>query len=512
VLLDRAPERPGDRRRAPSEATRALLGLAAILLAAAAIAVPAVLLLGGEPPPKVEPTRVAAAGRDASGAARLDPFAFQPDRRPEFELRAATGLAHILYARSPGGVVASAERTARFRDEIEAAVGGTPVSPELLEAMVFLESAGRPQVIAGGDPEAAAGLTQIVASTGIELLGMEIDLGRSKRLTRRAAMASNRGDEELVRRLRERRAEVDPRFDPEHALAGAMRYLEIARARFGREDLAVASYHMGIGNLEGVIRAYAGEPGSGPVAGIVAAEELSYAQLYFDSSPVSHSDAWQRLSEFADESAEYYWKVLAAKEIMRLYREDPDELERLAELHAAKSTAEEVFHPVEETEVFDDHEEVSDAREDGELVSLPDDSSLGFEVHRKLGEYADEVGAPPELYRALRPEALATLIYLAERVRALNDRQGALIVTSAVRDLEYQEMLAASNPEATDEYSLHTTGWSFDILRRYESRDQAAAFQFVLDRLRALSVIDYAYEPAAIHVTVSEAAVPLVEE
>jgi hypothetical protein len=489
-----------------------LLGLGAILLAAAAIAVPAVLLLAGEPPPKVEPGRVAAAARDTSGAAELDPFAFRPERRTEFELRAATGLAHILYARSPGGVVASARRTVRFRDEIEAAVEGTPTSPELLEAMVFLESAGRPQVIAGGDPEAAAGLTQIVASTGIELLGMEIDLERSRDLTREIATASRKGREEAVRRLAAQRAAVDPRFDPERALESSVRYLEIARARFGRDDLAVASYHMGIGNLEDVIRAYAGAPESEPAAGIVASEGLTYAQLYFDSSPVSHAEAWERLSAFADESAEYYWKVLAAKEIMRLYREDPEELERLAELHAAKATAEEVFHPLEETEVFEDHEEISSAREAGELIALPEERSLGFTIHRKLGEYADELGTEPALYRAVRPEALATLIYLAERVRALNDGEGALIVTSAVRDLEYQGLLAASNPEATDEYSLHTTGWSFDILRRYESNDQARAFQFVLDRLRALSVIDYAYERAAIHVTVSEAAAPLVEE
>ena len=44
----------------------------------------------------------------------------------------------------------------------------------------------------------------------------------------------------------------------------------------------------------------------------------------------------------------------------------------------------------------------------------------------------------------------------------------------------------ASNPEATQDYSLHTTGWSFDVLREYENDLQAEAFQFVLDRLRAL--------------------------
>ena len=75
-------------------------------------------------------------------------------------------------------------------------------------------------------------------------------------------------------------------------------------------------------------------------------------------------------------------------------------------------------------------------------------------------------------------------------------------MTSATRDQEYQELLIGINPEATQEYSLHTTGWAFDIRRDYASNAQAEAFQFALDRLRAHAILDYAYEPAAIHVTV----------
>ena len=50
---------------------------------------------------------------------------------------------------------------------------------------------------------------------------------------------------------------------------------------------------------------------------------------------------------------------------------------------------------------------------------------------------------------------------------------------------------------------MHTTGWAFDIERRYVSREQALAFQFVLDRLQVLGAIAWAREPNAIHVTVS---------
>jgi hypothetical protein len=79
-----------------------------------------------------------------------------------------------------------------------------------------------------------------------------------------------------------------------------------------------------------------------------------------------------------------------------------------------------------------------------------------------------------------------------------------------VRDSAYQQLLADRNPQATDDYSLHTTGWSFDIARDYESDSQAEAFQFALDRLQVLALIDYAFEPDAIHITVSNELGPLL--
>jgi hypothetical protein len=104
-------------------------------------------------------------------------------------------------------------------------------------------------------------------------------------------------------------------------------------------------------------------------------------------------------------------------------------------------------------------------------------------------------------------------LYIGAQVRALSG-QAPLIVTSTVRDGIYQTVLADRNPEATRRYSLHTTGWAFDILREYRSRRQALAFQFVLDRLRTLNVIAWVREARAIHVTVSrdaEMLLPLLQ-
>ena len=79
-----------------------------------------------------------------------------------------------------------------------------------------------------------------------------------------------------------------------------------------------------------------------------------------------------------------------------------------------------------------------------------------------------------------------------------------------MRDDAYQDLLRAGNPEAAQGYSLHTTGFAFDIRRRYESGAQAQAFQFLLDDLTARNLIAWVREPAAIHITVGPDAKSLV--
>ncbi len=261
---------------------------------------------------------------------------------------------------------------------------------------------------------------------------------------------------------------------------------------------------MGIGNLESVLRAYARSGDQQPIGDLVASEGLSYAQVYFDSSPFAHEQAHELLTGFGDESSEYLWKVRASEGVMQLYRKDPERLTETAELATAKATLEEVFHPEAETEVFEDPGAIEDAVGDGELARLPFEPGLGWIPDDSLGELAPELDQEPELYRALRPEALATLSYMAGLVLYASNEPAPLLVTSAVRDRTYQELLIGVNPEATSEYSLHTTGWAFDIKREYASRRQAVAFQHILDRLSSLALIDYATEPGAIHVTVSE--------
>ncbi len=442
-----------------------------------------------------------------------DVLVYESSQEDELERAAAVGLSHPLYEKSPGGVLATARRVEAFRPLVEAAVEGTEIDADLLEAIVFLESGGRPDVIAGDDPEAASGLTQILAETAQSFLGMPVNLDRSRALTVRIAGAERRGDLARAERLRAERRAIDARFDPAQALAGTVRYLSRAFERLGREDLAVVSYHMGIGNLTDVLRAYTGTGTETPVPELVDENDLSWARVFFDTAPDWHAAAHRLLARLGDDSPTYYWRVLAAAEIMRLYRDDFDRLQELDLLHGAKASAEEALHPPSETDRFADGVDLQRAWDDVVLQPLPDDPArLGFTVDPSMGELASRLGRPRGLYRGLRKEALALLVYVGSRVQAIGGASQPLQVTSSVRDDEYQSLLRATNPEAAQRYSLHTTGYAFDVRRRYESGAQAQAFQFVLDDLTARGLIAWAREPAAIHVTVASDAEALVPE
>ncbi|HWT91987.1 MAG TPA: transglycosylase SLT domain-containing protein [Solirubrobacteraceae bacterium] len=471
----------------PAARRRVLLILAVVAL----VAWGAATLLGDRLPgsdggPRPSPL-VPAAGAD-------DPFAYSADEREAFERRAAAGLSHVLYAKSPGGAVASAARVARYRALIEDAAREAGLDADTIEGIVLLESAGRPDAQASNDPAGAVGLTQILAETGQNLLDMQIDTARSKRLTRQIGRAERRGQAARVERLKAQRRRVDERYDPPKALKATARYLTFAKGELGgRDDLAVASYHMGVGNLQNVLRDFGADPDDG---------DTPYAEVFFDSSPLRHKKAWSRLASLGDDSSTYLWRVLAAKDIMRRYREDPRALGQRAVLMTRKNSAEEVLQPEADTAVFEEPSAIEAAVDAGQLTPLQTRElrAAGVRIDRGMGELAPRLEQPKSRYRALRPEALALLVYLARGTEEISG-DTPLILTSTVRDEEYQRLLTARNVEATHGYSLHTTGWAMDIERTYASRKQALAFQFMLDRLQALNLIAWVREPAAIHLT-----------
>jgi uncharacterized protein YcbK (DUF882 family) len=465
-----------------------LLALGVVLVLAGALA----LRPHAAPARALAPHRVAAKPapvRTPAAVRRTVPLS--PLVSDRLAAAAAHGLDRGLFTSSPGGVVATAARVAQWRPLIVRATHRSHFGPNIVEALVFVESSGRPDVVAGSDVSSAAGLTQIVASTGKRFLHMRVNVARSRALTNRIARAESRGALVTARQLRRWRARYDQRFDAAKSVRATVRYLETARRYLGRNDLAVAAYHMGIGNLQGVVRSFGGEA-------------PSYAQLYFGSAPDVHASTWRRLASFGDNSRDYYWKILAAKRVMKLYRADPAALRFEERQQAQKSSAEEVLHPRFRTARFTTPAEIVRAWKHHVIRAIPKaPHRTHIAIGAFFGDQAHKLGRSRRLYRAVRPATLDVLLYIGRRVHEISGARKPLILTSALRDNRYQRVLMRVNVNAARTYSIHTTGYAFDIARSYASRAQAAAFQFVLERLQSVNAIAWIREAGAIHVAVA---------
>jgi hypothetical protein len=252
-----------------------------------------------------------------------------------------------------------------------------------------------------------------------------VDLGRSRSLT--ARIADSTSDRQVARLYRARR-KADQRFDPKFSIEAAARYLKQAKDKFGRDDLAVATYHMGMGNLDTILSRYGDD-------------DVSYTRLFFDSAPMRKPSAYALLSSLGDDSSTYYWKIRAAREIMRLSRDDPQRLERLAGLDAEGGAGERRLYPngVPDSE--------SDTRKPPAYLA-----ALGLRMRGDARtDYAPDPGTE------------SVLVYIGAGTKSISG-QAPLTVTSA-------------------------HGIRIEVARRYKSRKQALAFEYVLDRLQAWNLI-----------------------
>ena len=294
----------------------------------------------------------------------------------------------------------------------------------------MLESAGRPEAQASNDLAGAVGLTQILAETGQNLLGMQIDVARRASGSRAGSCAATGSRPALRARRR-----VDERFDPAKAIAATARYLQIARQRLGRDDLAVAA--LPHGHRQPAERARRLRQARHPLrAALLRLDAVAPRARPTGSSP-----------SLGDDSSTYLWRVLAAKEIMRLVPRRTRAGSPAAPCsRSRKASAEEVLHPSDRTPAFADPFALGRARASGELAPLdpprprPRTASASTRAMGELAEPRAPVAAP--VPRAAPAGARGAR---GHRHRDEADLAHAppLVVTSTVRDQRYQRVLAA---------------------------------------------------------------------
>ena len=108
-----------------------------LLVAAVAAIVVGMVLTGGDERPTFS-----GGGLDPAAAG---PFTWSADREDDLVSRATAGHSHVLYAKSPDGVFATAARVGRWRGRIEDVAADAGVDPDLLEEWSSWRALGGPR-------------------------------------------------------------------------------------------------------------------------------------------------------------------------------------------------------------------------------------------------------------------------------------------------------------------------------------------------------------------------------
>ena len=114
---------PRSRSRAARPTVRRRRARLAVLVGGVALVVVMVAALGGGSLPRPP------APAPAPGAAGGNLFGYVAARESSYVARATAGNAHVLFTKSPGGVMATAARVAGYRTLIDRATAGTGSTP-----------------------------------------------------------------------------------------------------------------------------------------------------------------------------------------------------------------------------------------------------------------------------------------------------------------------------------------------------------------------------------------------
>lgn len=126
---------------------------------------------------------------------------------------------------------------------------------------------------------------------------------------------------------------LSDRENPHESINATSKFINYYQKFLGTEDLAVASFHMGYGNIFDLIQKYI-DPEKikkFPKEAVVA-HKLNYPKIFFNTTKESKPKAYNFLfNTLEDDSANYYFKILAAANILKINKISPQNLKELSQ-------------------------------------------------------------------------------------------------------------------------------------------------------------------------------------
>lgn len=398
------------------------------------------------------------------------------------------------------------------------------LDPMTIAAVIFIESYGRPEVKSGTGP---AGIGQISRASAKDL-GLVVKVIRRKIGSHKEPVYRYRGRGKNRKRIVVRYktvtdyqvTRIDERLEPAKAIPAMARRLASRVSIFGREDFAIQEYHDGLGRVLKLISAYTGIPRpiriisrvlgrqevtEKTVAGILAANQLSYPEIFFRNTPYYKTAAFKFLGNIPDFGATYYFNVEEARRLLGVYRESPAEFARLVQGYENKFGNRTLpnlmwsFYTPEQVQQlrFADLEAINLAKRHGRLVNLPTPwAKYGFYV-RVTGpsRIAEKDPLHQADYIAAEPATIGCLLYVINELKLLEQaRYQPLELNSAVRNDQTQGKLHGSNSNSRTALPTHTMGKAFDLPLKNLKKWQKDDLLFILYDLEISGMLAYVKE------------------
>ncbi|HTQ58265.1 MAG TPA: transglycosylase SLT domain-containing protein [Bryobacteraceae bacterium] len=368
---------------------------------------------------------------------------------------------------------------------------GFPAS--VLQAMAYLESWGVPNA---ESPSGPRGIMQIAEATGRQM-GLRIGYATRHRSVKIRTATRDRHGRVRYRTVRRRETYTvlvrDDRLNPERAVNAAAQYLAGMEQRYGGRDWAIWAYHCGQGCVADFQSVMKGIPE-------LADPPASVARVFFGCSPVWHRELCATLHAQMDRdySPTYWFRVMRAEQLLRIYRNDPEEFRDLVAEY--RYTAAPLVRAPDRLAAWLRPQDLIYTTSAGirdetmpRLASAPDDEAFfGYRLDWLALSRKDEWRA-----KAL-PSTIGTLGYIAFETRRLYaalrpaEPYEPLDVTALVLPKEELATLdGAQGARAVD----HASGQVFDLSLAPLPAAERECLEFVLDDLGWNGYLGFIEEP-----------------
>jgi len=369
---------------------------------------------------------------------------------------------------------------------------GFPAS--VLQAMAYLESWG---IANAESPAGPRGILQISDATG-KRMGLRIVYAARHRTIKTQTTVRNKHGKLVYRTVRHKESYTvlvrDDRLKPEKAIPAAAMYLAGMEQRYGGRDWAIWAYHCGegcVGDFRAMAKSLQG-PEEPPA---------SVAQVFFGCSPVWRRELCEaiRAQMDRDYSPTYWFRVIRAEQLLRMYQDDSTEFRDLVADYRypaapAQRAPDRLSAWLKPNDLIYETGELIRNEEGSKLVSAPDDPEfLSYRVD------AQALASENDHWRVKAlPSTIGTLAYIAFETRRLHEalRPGEQFVPLEATALVLPKAEGGSADGMQGARMMdHASGQVFDLSISGLPRGELECLQFVLDDLGWHGALGFIQEP-----------------